>query len=148
MNEMLMFRNMMQMMGGGGQVWFSLGWLLCLMAVLLFRSEAIRHRGLYRWACTLFALSFIVPPVLEMGFYYYNSLTAGGGGMGAGFRGASESTLFMLLPSSTGPVLLGLSLIFGFAALAPTLMVGRAEPTSPPSPPPRHPLDDDIGDTP
>ena len=99
---------------GGGQGWLSFGLLLCLFGVLLFRPERIRSPELFRLAWLFFALSIIVPPVLMscLSFFQFTG--------GPSFRSPrGMSSLLLTVQGASGPLLLGLSLIFAFLALSP-----------------------------
>jgi len=102
-----------------------------LFLVLVFRPERIRHRGLFSLACWLFALSVLIPPVINL------LLGALGGGLLANPRNLSGTGgygLVLAVAMGCGPILFGLSLLMALLALRPG---------PPPGPfqPPKHPLD-------
>jgi hypothetical protein len=112
----------MQMFGGGGmsgagggQIWLMIAFLAGLFAVLFWRPATLRHPALFRWSCTLFALAILVPPVFNVGIAMFmgDGMMRGGGGGGGG------AIQLLQLASNAGPILFGLSVIFGFAAIAP-----------------------------
>lgn len=82
----------------------------------------------------------MIPPCIQIGIYYYGSLTSSGG-MGSRFNSMGDSPLLVMLPSAVGPFLLGLSLVFGFAALSPPIGSDTSKPSSDPQQPEKHPLD-------
>lgn len=99
--------------------------------IVIFKPERIQSPTLFRWATTLAALSILLPPVLT--FFFNVTVSTGGGG-----RNADDiSALVMMLGSTSGPVLLGLSVLAAFASLRP-----RPAPyVSKPQVPEKHPLD-------
>jgi hypothetical protein len=126
------FYLLQQLFGGNAQGWLAAAYLLGLIAVLAYRPERIRLPGLFRWACVLFALSVMVPPMLMALFAFLQSVGSSAYGRSPGL-GASWTFLYPLVNGS-GPVLLGVSLICALIAVSP----GPRYP-GPPQPP-RHPL--------
>ncbi len=100
---------------GTGQGWLTVGFLLCLFAVLLFKPERIRSAGLFAWAWLLFALSIIAPPVLTFCLQFLQIVD------GSPSRPGGEiGSLLLALQGVSGPVLFGLSLMLAFLALNPS----------------------------
>jgi len=122
-----------QLFGDKGQGWLAAAYLLGLIVVMAYRPERIRLPGLFRWACILFALSIMVPPVLSGMFNLLRGI--GQGALGRP-RGPSDLwTILYPLLNAAGPVLLGISLICALVAISP----GPRYPAPPQ--PPRHPLE-------
>ena len=130
MQELQQLLYLKQFLGGGGQGWLLFGFLLCLFAVLLFRPERIRSAGLFGWACARFALSVIAPPVLTYCYGYLQNIEGTSSRPGGG-----AMSLWLPVQQLAGPLLFGLSLIFGLLALMP-----RSAPQSRPGPT-KHPLE-------
>lgn len=118
--------------GGNAQGWLAAAYLLGLIAVLAYRPERIRMPGLFRWACVLFALSVMVPPMLTGMFTLLQSI---GKSAFRPSRGSGDFWVYLYpMLNASGPVLLGISLICALVALSPGPR-SRALPQ-----PPRHPL--------
>jgi hypothetical protein len=125
LQEMLYLRQLF----AGGQAWLQLGFLLFLFGVLLFKPERIRLPGLFQWAWMLFALSVMAPPLLTFCVWLFQVTGA------PSARSGGPTSLLLALEIASGPVLLGLSLIFAFLALSPIPRPGpRLGPT-------KHPLE-------
>ena len=132
-DELFVYQQLQQLFGGGGLVWLQAAYLLGLIAVLAFRPERIRLPGLFRWACILFALAVMVPPVLTA---LLGLLQTIGGGAYRPMRGPGDVfTILIPVINAAGPVLLGASLLCALIAVSPA---GRLQG---PSQPARHPLE-------
>jgi hypothetical protein len=125
LQEMLYLRQLL----AGGQAWLQLGLLLFLFGVLLFKPERIRLPGLFQWAWMLFALSVMVPPLLTFCVWLFQLTGA------RSTRSGGPASLLLAVEVASGPVLLGLSLIFAFLALSPR---SRPDPRLGPT---KHPLE-------
>jgi hypothetical protein len=127
MSEELFYRGLLL---GGGHGWLSFAFLLCLFGVFLFRPERIRSPELFRLAWLFFALSIIVPPVLMSCFSFFQFTGS------SSFRSPRGMTsLLLTVQGTSGPLLLGLSLIFAFLALSPRSRTRHGES------PVKHPLE-------
>jgi len=129
MNETLLLRQLL----GGGQGWVSAALLICLFLVVLWRPDRIRNYALFRQSGVLLALSLMVPSLLAV------LIGLIGGASLYGFS-SSGMSVFMALTGASGPVLLGLSVIFGLFSLGPGRTFERPEPRDPKTPR-RHPLE-------
>ena len=109
--------------------WAAIALLVCLFLTLVLRPERILHRGMFQAACWLLALSIIVPAALNA-LVMLVSLTA------QNLRpGRTEWMWLVSLVHSSGPVLIGLGVLFGLLALVPRWTSGT------PQQPTRHPLE-------
>jgi len=131
MDEMFLLRQLF----GNGQGWLPAALLICLFLVVLLRPDRVRSPSLFRLSCVLLALSVMVPSLLtvclglmdQLDFNIRRSL-------------ANRSGIVPLLTNASGPVLLGLSIIFGLLSLS----LGSAQEECPQrdrSIPPSHPLE-------
>jgi hypothetical protein len=121
----------MQQLFGGGISLLSVAYLVVLFTACLFRSQQIKSPRLFRWACTLFALSVVAGPLVNL-FVGWTAMT---GNISA--AGTSDVELTFLISNSVGLILLALSLICAFASMAPQQVFKSTEPAKPA----KHPLD-------
>ena len=117
--------------------WMSVIYLCGLFAICLWQPQRVRSPFWFRWGCTLFALSIIVPPIMQA------CLAAAGIEtmvLPMDFRRSSmqEVEWLVILARTIGPVLFGLSLMATFAAITPRPAVVVPRPAESPAP---HPLD-------
>lgn len=135
MEEQLYLQMMAGRAGGlfGAGNWLELAMFLALLGLVIFRPERIQSTTLFRWACTLFALSICLPPLATfLVRMAISPMQPNPWGSGA------EGGFVLIIPSVAQPLLFGFSLFCLFAAVIPT-------PNRPASPvassPPKHPLD-------
>jgi hypothetical protein len=135
MPDQLIYLQLFQQLFGSGTGWTHATLLASLFLVLIFRPERIRSRTLFYVACWCFALSVLVAPTLTALFSVtgWNPF-AGPSGPGV-FGGPGGSPLVTMVAYLSGPVLFGLSVLFGLLALVP----GPRQDS--PFQPPRHPLE-------
>jgi len=126
--EILYLQQILGAASGLGQAALMTG----LFIVLIFRPERIRSRTLFYLACWSFALSILLPPMINLLL----------GAMGAGFvvgprglPGPGASSLVSMIGIGSGPGLYGLSVLLALLALVP----GPRQQT--PFQPPKHPLE-------
>jgi hypothetical protein len=101
--------------------------------VILFRRDQIISPYMFRVSIILFVLSFILP-VLMTGILQYTASGSRGGFLQAGSPGA----LLPMMMTATGPVLLGLAVVFCVLSLLPQHSRYPGPPERPQQP---HPLD-------
>lgn len=119
-------------LSGGGLGLAQVAVVIGLFLAAIYQPERILSRGLFRWACVLLALSFIVPTLLNA---LILPLSGGPIPMRGGGSGTGPWLLIITLSSAIGPVLFGLSLVFALFAMVPRRSAeSRVEP-------PRHPLE-------
>lgn len=92
------------MLAGSGMNIVSAAYLVCLFGTAVFRPSCIKKKVLFRMACTIYAMSFVIP-VLP-------NLLAASGISEYMVRSRSVSII-----ASSGALLLGLSMILVFASL-------------------------------
>lgn len=139
----------------GGQIWLYVAYLVCLFAVIIYKPERIRNLSMYRRACYLFAISLLLPSLINLAM---GTLMAGSGGGPFISRGSSpawaqpgvpmpggsqlDSTFIMQVTlqilNTFGPVLFGISVLCALISLVPSFipppdfeMIG-SEPNEPP----------------
>jgi hypothetical protein len=128
-NELLFLR---QMLGITADVWIAVTLLAGLLIVLIFRPERVQQWGLFRVACWLLALSVVIPPLLNVLISFMENPNLSSWRSGS-FRG--ESILLYSCVSLVGPLLQGISILFGLLSLIPK------RPNSSPLGPAKHPLE-------
>jgi Zn-dependent protease len=121
-DELQLYR---QIFGTSGEAWLGVTLLAGLLVVLIFRPERVQRWGLFRTACWLLALSVLIPPVLHF-------LAALPGNTVS--RSWQSGLLIFSCIYLVGPILKGLSILFGLLSLIP------ATPGAPLGPA-RHPLE-------
>lgn len=120
-----------QLYMNSGLVWGQTAVMVSLFLAVIYRPERIHHPGMFRWACVLLVLSLVVPSVLSVALVWSG---ANPNPMrGPSPMGASGTILALISP--VGPVLFGLSVLFGLFALLPGPAIeNRWQP-------PKHPLE-------
>jgi hypothetical protein len=127
-NELLLYR---QIFGTTVEVWLAVTLLAGLFIVLIFRSERVQKWGLFRTACWLLALSVLIPPALNF-LIILPGNTASPSWQGSPLMGITP--LLFCCIYLFGPILKGLSILFGLLSLIP-------ETPGAPLGPARHPLE-------
>ena len=95
------------MLAGSAMNIVSASYLVCLFAIAILKPYCIRKRLLFRTACIVFALSFVLPVIPSL--MATNDI---------GRYMVRESRAVSMLLTSSGSLLLGLSLILAFSSLA------------------------------
>jgi len=118
MREFYEFQQMQQLLGSG-RAWLQVAFFLGLMWAMLYRPERIRLPGLFRWACVLFALSVCVGPALLGLWTVIESLE----NTPMGSRRGSSDLWNIVIPivNASGPILLGISMVFALLAVCPPM---------------------------
>jgi hypothetical protein len=127
--EVMMYRQFF----GVGESWTQAVFLAGVFLVILFRRDQIISPYMFRVSIILFVLSFILP-VLMTGILQYTASGSRGGFLQAGSPGA----LLPMMMTATGPVLLGLAVVFCVLSLLPQHSRYPGPPERPQQP---HPLD-------
>jgi hypothetical protein len=129
--EVMMYRQFF----GVGESWTQAVFLAGVFLVILFRRDQIVSPYMFRVSIILFVLSFILPVVLT-GIL---QLTVNSGGRMVGLpQSVGSGSVLPVLMSITGPVLLGLSVVFCVLSMLPKQSRYPAPPDRPREP---HPLD-------
>jgi len=126
--EILYLQQILGAASGLGQAALMTG----LFIVLIFRPERIRSRTLFYLACWSFALSILLPAMINP---LLGALGAGSLAGPRGFPGPGGPSLISMVAIGCGPGLYGLSVLLALLALVP----GPRQQT--PFQPPKHPLE-------
>jgi hypothetical protein len=118
-----------QLFSFGTTDWLKVAMLLGLLAVLIYRPERVRRPAAMTCACWLFALSIVIPPVL-------NALVgiAVDTGMSTRYRSSAQSPELITLVIAVGPMLFGISVLLSLLSLVPARSKRPAGPA-------KHPLE-------
>ena len=141
MNEYLLT----QMLTGastGGQ-FLPVAVVVIMFLVMIYKPDRIRSRPLFRWATSLYAAGVIVSPAVQMA----SMLTQFSSTTGSFGRSRADSSIWLSLGMSFGPMMMGIGLLLAFMSLsvrdpnAPSPRSPNVGPAPAPTPPKRHPLD-------
>ena len=99
--------------------------LVCIVWVLLYRSDHVRNVALFRAACWLYALSLLIPTLVSLYLTATTKSTAGGPGV------LDPSTAAMrVYLGSIAPILFAVSLLVLTDSIMPRRPKSRAEPAA------------------
>ena len=103
-------------------------YLASMFAVIIWRRESIVNFGLFRASYLFFAAAIVLPPII---WPFLPTLSQGGR------MNADGQILYSLLTSGMGPFLFAAAVVCGLASMMPRIR----HQSTPPGPPPKHPLD-------
>jgi hypothetical protein len=117
MQEEYILRSGLWSMFGATEVWIAVAYLAGMFLVLAFRPQQIVAPWSFRLSCTLFALCFIVPGIMNAILL----LTL----LDGATRGGNQAGMVLFqLSSPIGKVFLGLSIAFALGAMIPPRKTG------------------------
>ncbi|MGY8746800.1 MAG: hypothetical protein ACKVHR_01910 [Pirellulales bacterium] len=144
MNELVYLQQYLQQMFGGmagggsqGGGWMAIVMLVVLVLICLYKPERIHSHVLFRWTCSFFVLSLVMPSVVQLGLLAFEVGPQMGGGRSPRNSGQGFGTFFGIV-GVIQPGFLAMSMFCLFATIAPRKVSAiRSAPE-----PKKHPLDD------